>query len=122
MVSGRSTIAYLAYLVGCVATSKRTITPIYHRTQTQLDIRPNLADKSLQQSIDEHLKIAIQLVLGTIDDALDCSGYNHNVEQNQFRLESNVPKIDAAKDYAPSAFYENLKRSRQVLTEFHNAS
>ena len=34
--------------VGCVATSKRTITPIAYPAQTQLGIHPNLADKSLQ--------------------------------------------------------------------------
>jgi hypothetical protein len=58
-----------------VCCDKQTHHHIAHSAQTQLGIHPSLADKSFQQSIDAHLKIAILLALGTIDDALDCSEY-----------------------------------------------
>ena len=36
----------------------------------------------------------------------NCSEYNHNVANNRFRLESNVPKTAVARDSLLVAFFE----------------
>jgi hypothetical protein len=50
--------------------------------------------------IGENLNTSNPLVADITHVLLDCNGYNHNAAQNQHHLESNVPKIVAAKDYS----------------------
>ncbi|MCL6751457.1 hypothetical protein KBT16_10970 [Nostoc sp. CCCryo 231-06] len=45
----------------------------------------------------ENLNISNPLLADITHVVLDCHGYNHNAAQNQHHLESNVPKIVAAK-------------------------